>query len=169
MAVACGASSPPQTPAPRSKRVFDEEAVQTRIQGFHRKDGAYDVAHRNLYDVHQRVASSYRDGRLLIAGDAAHINNPLGGMGMNFGIHDAFNLADRLGEVIQDGASDDRLDLVRSPASGPSRRIICKSRRSKTKTTSNKKIRRRATRSISVYAPLSPTVMSCAPICDEWR
>jgi 3-(3-hydroxy-phenyl)propionate hydroxylase len=93
------------------EEIFEERAVQRRIQNFHRKDGVYDVTHRNLYSVHQRVASCYRDGRLLIAGDAAHVNNPLGGMGMNFGFHDAFNLADKLAAIILDGASDDLLDL----------------------------------------------------------
>jgi 3-(3-hydroxy-phenyl)propionate hydroxylase len=93
------------------EQIFEEAAVQRRIQGFHRKEGDYDVVHRNLYDVHQRVASCYRDGRLLIAGDAAHINNPLGGMGMNFGFHDAFNLADKLAPIMKDGASDTLLDL----------------------------------------------------------
>jgi len=91
--------------------IFEEIAVQRRIQGFHRKHGDYDVVHRNLYNVHQRVASCYRDGRLVLAGDAAHINNPLGGMGMNFGFHDAFSLAAKLAAIIQDGASDDLLDL----------------------------------------------------------
>src|SRR5262249_54826126 len=90
---------------------FEEPAVQRRIQGFHPKAGSYEVTHRNLYDVHQRVASCYRDGRLLIAGDAAHINNPLGGMGMNFGLHDAFNIADKLPAVIRDGADVGLLDL----------------------------------------------------------
>jgi 3-(3-hydroxy-phenyl)propionate hydroxylase len=93
------------------EEIFEEDAVQRRIQNFHRKDGGYDVVHRNLYSVHQRVASCYRDGRLLLAGDAAHINNPLGGMGMNFGFHDAFNLANKLAAIIQDGASDEGLDL----------------------------------------------------------
>ncbi len=93
------------------EQIFEEAAVQRRIQGFHRKDGDYDVVHRNLYDVHQRVASCYRDGRLLIAGDAAHINNPLGGMGMNFGLHDAFNLTGKLAAIARDGARDDLLDL----------------------------------------------------------
>jgi 3-(3-hydroxy-phenyl)propionate hydroxylase len=93
------------------EEVFAERQVQRRIQGFHRKDGDYEVFHRNLYDVHQRVASCYRDGRLLIAGDAAHINNPLGGMGMNFGFHDVFNLAPKLAAVMQEGANDDLLDL----------------------------------------------------------
>ncbi len=91
--------------------IFDEAAVQRRIQGFHPKNGDYEVVHRNLYDVHQRVAGRYRDGRMLIAGDAAHINNPLGGMGMNFGFHDAFNLADKLKRVWLDGESEDLFDL----------------------------------------------------------
>ncbi|MET7425136.1 NAD(P)/FAD-dependent oxidoreductase [Dactylosporangium sp. NPDC005555] len=54
------------------------------------------VAHTTLYRVHQRVAASFRAGRVLLAGDAAHINNPLGGMGMNSGIHDAVLLATAL-------------------------------------------------------------------------
>ena len=90
--------------------IFAEPHVQRLIQGFHPKDGDYAVAHRNLYDVHQRVASRYRDGRLLLAGDAAHINNPLGGMGMNFGLHDAFNLADKIERVLN-GGNEDLFDL----------------------------------------------------------
>jgi 3-(3-hydroxy-phenyl)propionate hydroxylase len=91
--------------------IFAESEVQRRIQGFHRKDGDYDVVHRNLYSVHQRVASCYRDGRILLAGDAAHINNPLGGMGMNFGFHDAFNVCDKLATIIRDGRDESLLDL----------------------------------------------------------
>jgi 3-(3-hydroxy-phenyl)propionate hydroxylase len=94
----------------QAEDIFDEASVQRRMQGFHPKAGSYDVTHRNLYEVHQRVASCYRDGRLLIAGDAAHINNPLGGMGMNFGLHDAFNLADKLAAIIKDDANDGLLD-----------------------------------------------------------
>jgi len=59
----------------------------------------YDIAHTTLYKVHQRVAGTFRRGRAFLAGDAAHINNPLGGMGMNGGIHDAINLTTRLAEV----------------------------------------------------------------------
>jgi 3-(3-hydroxy-phenyl)propionate hydroxylase len=94
-----------------TEAVFEEREVQRRIQGFHHTDGNFEVVHRNLYDVHQRVASCYRNGRLLIAGDAAHINNPLGGMGMNFGFHDAFNLSNKLAAVIREGASETLLDL----------------------------------------------------------
>jgi 3-(3-hydroxy-phenyl)propionate hydroxylase len=59
------------------------------------------VHHRTAYRVHERVAEKYLVGRVMLAGDAAHVNNPLGGMGMNGGVHDAFNLAEKLTEVIQ--------------------------------------------------------------------
>jgi 3-(3-hydroxy-phenyl)propionate hydroxylase len=71
----------------------------------------YEIAHTTLYKVHQRVAETFRRGRIFLAGDAAHINNPLGGMGMNGGIHDAINLTSRLVEVWH-GREDDT-DLER--------------------------------------------------------
>ena len=55
--------------------------------------------HKTAYRVHERVAERYVAGRVFLAGDAAHVNNPLGGMGMNGGIHDAINLASKLAEV----------------------------------------------------------------------
>jgi 3-(3-hydroxy-phenyl)propionate hydroxylase len=64
-----------------------------------------------LYKVHQRVAQQFRQGRVFLAGDAAHINNPLGGMGMNGGIHDAMNLCQKLLAVLQQGKHPDTLDL----------------------------------------------------------
>lgn len=59
--------------------------------------------HRTLYRVHQRVASSFHFGRVLLAGDSAHLNNPLGGFGMNSGLHDIWNLTDKLMAIYQDG------------------------------------------------------------------
>jgi 3-(3-hydroxy-phenyl)propionate hydroxylase len=52
-----------------------------------------------MYAVHQRVAGGFRVGRILLAGDAAHVNNPIGGMGMNSGFQDGFNLADKLAQI----------------------------------------------------------------------
>jgi 3-(3-hydroxy-phenyl)propionate hydroxylase len=76
-----------------------------------------ETAHRTIYRVHQRVARSYTHGRVLLVGDAAHLNNPLGGLGMNSGIHDATNLVEKLVRILQDGADAaaelDRFDRQR--------------------------------------------------------
>jgi 3-(3-hydroxy-phenyl)propionate hydroxylase len=76
----------------------------------------YEIAHTTLYRVHQRVADAFRSGRAFLIGDAAHVNNPLGGMGMNGGIHDAINLTERLAQVWRGAKPDaelDRFDLQR--------------------------------------------------------
>lgn len=70
-----------------------------------------ETTHRTRYRVHQRVATSFRERRVLLVGDSAHLNNPLGGFGMNSGVHDSMNLADKLGKVILEGADDALLDL----------------------------------------------------------
>jgi 3-(3-hydroxy-phenyl)propionate hydroxylase len=70
----------------------------------------YEIAHLTLYRVHQRVAETFRLGRAFLIGDAAHINNPLGGMGMNGGIHDAMNLTERLAAVWAGSSGAEELD-----------------------------------------------------------
>jgi 3-(3-hydroxy-phenyl)propionate hydroxylase len=80
--------------------VTSPERAERLLQGAVPRPQPYEVAHRTAYRVHERVASSYVAGRMLIAGDAAHVNNPLGGMGLNGGIHDAFALSEALTEVI---------------------------------------------------------------------
>ena len=70
----------------------------------------YPILHRMLYRVHQRVADTYRVDRVFLAGDAAHVNNPLGGMGLNGGIHDAVSLAGALAEVWHGRAGEEALD-----------------------------------------------------------
>jgi 3-(3-hydroxy-phenyl)propionate hydroxylase len=87
------------------------EALQVRLQNFLPKGSDYDIRGSNLYTVHQRVAASFRKGRAILVGDAAHVNSPIGGMGMNSGIHDAFNLADKLTAVLRGEADPDLLDL----------------------------------------------------------
>ncbi|MBY8860233.1 FAD-dependent monooxygenase [Nocardia sp. CA2R105] len=67
------------------------------------------IAHASLYHVHERVTPRFRDGRVLLMGDAAHVNNPLGGLGMNSGIHDAVRMAHALADVLA-GAPDDVLE-----------------------------------------------------------
>jgi len=93
------------------EELFDEASVQARLQKAFPKAGNYDIAHRNLYTVHQRVAATFRKGRVLLAGDAAHVNNSIGGMGLNGGIQDACNLAEKLARVWHGEAREDELDV----------------------------------------------------------
>jgi 3-(3-hydroxy-phenyl)propionate hydroxylase len=91
---------------------FAQSLMATVVPGI----SSYEIAHTSLYRVHQRVAKAFRAGRAFLVGDAAHINNPLGGMGMNGGIHDAINLTGRMIEVWHGGRPDaelDRFDLQR--------------------------------------------------------
>ncbi|MFE6861510.1 FAD-dependent oxidoreductase [Nocardia sp. NPDC057668] len=69
------------------------------------------LLHASLYRVHQRVTDHFRVGRVLLMGDAAHVNNPLGGLGMNSGIHDAVRLGDALADVLH-GAPESGLDAA---------------------------------------------------------
>lgn len=82
--------------------LLSDEYIQERLHHLYNKEGHYDIGHRTLYSVNQRVAETYCKGRVVLVGDACHINNPLGGMGMNGGIHDAFNLGERLVRVARD-------------------------------------------------------------------
>ncbi len=88
----------------------DHEAQQ-RLQRFFPRTSPYRIVHRNLYKVHQRVAATFRTGRVFLAGDAAHVNNPIGGLGLNCGIHDGVELAERLAGYCSDHSSEDELDL----------------------------------------------------------
>jgi 3-(3-hydroxy-phenyl)propionate hydroxylase len=91
--------------------ILSDSSVEERIQKFFPAPRRYEIVHRNLYVTHQRVANTFRKGRVLLAGDAAHVNNPIGGMGLNGGIQDAANLSDKLVQVLLDGAPEQLLDL----------------------------------------------------------
>lgn len=85
------------------------DAIEAKLQRIVRTDAPYEVSEVRPYRIHQRIVDSYRAGRVLLAGDAAHLNSPSGGMGMNGGLHDAFNLCDKLVQVVG-GADDSLLD-----------------------------------------------------------
>jgi 3-(3-hydroxy-phenyl)propionate hydroxylase len=101
----------PTPPHLSDAELLSDSFIQERLHRMAPHDSDFELSHRTLYRVHQRVAHTYRRGRVLLVGDAAHINNPLGGMGMNGGIHDAWNLADKLIRIHQGAESGDLLDL----------------------------------------------------------
>lgn len=100
----------PTRPGESREDILSEAGAQRRLNAVLSRDEPYEVVHRTLYHVHERVAARYRVGRVLLAGDGAHINNPIGGMGMNGGIQDAFNLGEKLVRIWRGEAEDDLLD-----------------------------------------------------------
>ncbi|HEX8757299.1 MAG TPA: NAD(P)/FAD-dependent oxidoreductase [Steroidobacteraceae bacterium] len=86
---------------------MEDDSIEAQLQHVVSRAERYRVLHKRCYRIHRRVADTYRRGRMLLAGDAAHLNSPSGGMGMNAGIHDAFSLTDCLIGVL--GDADERL------------------------------------------------------------
>lgn len=84
--------------------------IQNALQNLLPRDEPYDIVVKAIYRVSQRVAERYRVGRVFLAGDAAHINNPLGGVGLNGGLHDAVALTRRLIPFCHGSAPESELD-----------------------------------------------------------
>lgn len=100
----------PTRPDETDEDALSDESASRRLNGIHPLGRPYQLVHRNLYRVHQRVAATFRVGRVLLAGDAAHVNNPIGGLGLNFGIHDAIDAVDSLSAVALRGEDEAALD-----------------------------------------------------------
>jgi 2-polyprenyl-6-methoxyphenol hydroxylase-like FAD-dependent oxidoreductase len=90
------------------EEALNDDAIHARLQRAFPIAKTYDVVHRNLYKVHQRVAAKFRMGRIFLAGDAAHVNNTIGGLGLNSGIHDAMELAETI-HLVETGQADESL------------------------------------------------------------
>jgi 2-polyprenyl-6-methoxyphenol hydroxylase-like FAD-dependent oxidoreductase len=86
------------------------ETLQAQLQGLAPCPGGYPIVDHQIYNVHQRVASTFRVGNVMLVGDAAHINSPMGGVGLNSGIHDAMDLTTRIVRLLA-GAADPESEL----------------------------------------------------------
>jgi 2-polyprenyl-6-methoxyphenol hydroxylase-like FAD-dependent oxidoreductase len=80
------------------------DRLQRLLQRMAPYEPGYPVIDHQVYSVHQRVAAAMRVGPVLLAGDAAHINSPIGGVGLNSGIHDAMDGVRRLARIVHEGA-----------------------------------------------------------------
>jgi 3-(3-hydroxy-phenyl)propionate hydroxylase len=94
-------------PGESEEQALHPDSIEAKLQRIVRQDRPYAVEEIRPYRIHQRIVSDYRQGRVFLAGDAAHLNSPSGGMGMNGGIHDAFNLTGKLARVV--AGEDERL------------------------------------------------------------
>jgi 3-(3-hydroxy-phenyl)propionate hydroxylase len=86
------------------------ETCQRKFQRFHPQAQSYEIVLWDSYVVHQRVAATFRDRRIVLVGDAAHLNSPIGAMGMNSGIHDAVNLSANMLRVLRGEEDEGALD-----------------------------------------------------------
>src|ERR1700735_4753345 len=100
----------PTDPKADEADLLRPEVLQAQMQKFLPTGKPFDIVGCNLYVVHQRVADKFRAGRAILAGDSAHVNSPIGAMGMNSGIHDAINLADKLIAISRGEVDDSVLD-----------------------------------------------------------
>lgn len=100
----------PTQPHETEEAILAEANLHRLLKNFIDFKGPYVIRGCNLYTVHQRVARKFRMGRCLLVGDSAHINSPIGAMGLNSGVHDAFNLATKLSQIINERADEALLD-----------------------------------------------------------
>jgi 3-(3-hydroxy-phenyl)propionate hydroxylase len=91
--------------------IVSDEFIDKIFEKILKVSNKISTVHRTIYRVHQRVVDKMNHDRILLAGDSAHINNPLGGFGMNGGLHDAWNLAGKLDAIINSSANHNLLDL----------------------------------------------------------
>jgi len=121
------------------------EAQQEMLHDIVPDAGHIEVLQTRPYRIHRRLAAAYRKGRVFLAGDAAHLNSPSGGMGMNGGIHDAFNLCEKLIAVLRKEADDmilDRYERQRRPVA--EEEIIQQAHRNRSRMREHDPERRRA-------------------------
>jgi 2-polyprenyl-6-methoxyphenol hydroxylase-like FAD-dependent oxidoreductase len=97
----------PVPPGVSDEAATSPEELQRHLRAVAPRPGGYPVVDQQIYRVHQRVAATFRTGRVLLVGDAAHVNSPVGGVGLNSGIHDAMDLTRRLVRILRDGAAVD--------------------------------------------------------------
>ena len=115
------------------EQALEPETQQDLLHEIVPDTGHIEVMQTRPYRIHRRLASSYGQGRVFLAGDAAHLNSPSGGMGMNGGIHDAFSLCEKLVAVIEgaDPALLQRYERQRRPIA--EEEIIAQAHRNRTR------------------------------------
>src|SRR5918999_799103 len=101
----------------KDEEALSDASVRARLSRIYVPEGERDYLHLNLYAVHQRVAKSFRKGRMFLCGDAAHVNNPIGGLGLNCGIHEAWHLSQLLDQVLRGASAEvlDQYEKIRRP------------------------------------------------------
>lgn len=115
--------------APPSPSLEDVQAILDTRGPRKRKAIVHDIIWGSRFRVHHRLAARYHEGRIVLAGDAAHVHSPAGGQGMNTGIVDSCVLGPRLAEVVagrRDHKALDEYEAMRMPVA---KRVLALSNR----------------------------------------
>lgn len=106
-------------PGETHDQVLEADFVRQLLAPFRQIEDA-DIVRKTIYTFHARIADKFREGRIVLAGDAAHLTPPFAGQGMNAGLRDAWNVAWKLASVVRGGAGaailDSYFDERRDPA-----------------------------------------------------
>ncbi|MCL6593804.1 MAG: FAD-dependent monooxygenase [Alicyclobacillus sp.] len=100
---------PPEVP---NEVALDDDRIQLTMRRALHTDEYFPIIERMIYRVHQRVSERFYQGRVVLLGDAAHVNSPLGGLGLNSGIHDAVDLSRRLLRIFGQEGTDIEAELA---------------------------------------------------------
>ena len=148
-----------------TEQALEDEAQQDLLHDIVPDAGRIEVLETRPYRIHRRLAATYRKGRVFLAGDAAHLNSPSGGMGMNGGIHDAFSLCEKLIAVLQDGADPTAFSTATSASAARSPRRRSSSRRTAIARGCRSAIRRGGAPCSRTCSERSTIPRSSKPIC----
>lgn len=110
-------------PGETAEQVMDDAFVADLLKPWN-VDGAVTLERKAVYRFNAKVAKIWRKGRVLLAGDAAHLTPPFAGQGLCAGLRDAANLAWKLSAIVRDGAPDTLLDTYQAERDAHARALI---------------------------------------------
>src|SRR5271167_1707665 len=117
-----------QLPGESEEELMSDDKIRSLVMQ-HTKYRSFEIERKAIYTFHARVADRWRQGRVFLAGDAAHLMPPFAGQGMNGGMKDAVNLSWKLAAVLAGNAPPDILGSSETERADHVRSMVKLSRR----------------------------------------